>query len=196
MNHSVPPGQTCPSGQQGLEIREQPQLPLATQVEICADGIHHRLFRSLTTLVVVALAVAFLMNMLTESAVISSCKPGVGRELSRQTQYRQLISLPKFSDDGQAFQRRLAELKHDSLEANVFATWMSLSPREFSEFQATAIQVESVQEWFSDLSISHRRLLFETAQVENPLALLQDQRNGRFFSSGCTMCRHCRHRGT
>src|SRR5688500_15706735 len=60
-----------------LEIHEQPWLPFYKQVEICADGIRHRLFRSAVTLAMVALAIAFLMNILAESAVARSCKRGV-----------------------------------------------------------------------------------------------------------------------
>src|SRR5262249_39097313 len=57
-----------------LEVREQPRLPIRRQVEICADGIRHRLARSLITLAVVALGVAFLANVLTESVIVAALR--------------------------------------------------------------------------------------------------------------------------
>jgi len=50
-----------------IAIREQPVLSLRRTIQITANGIRYRLFRSLVTVVVVAVAVAFLMNILTES---------------------------------------------------------------------------------------------------------------------------------
>ncbi|HUT34102.1 MAG TPA: FtsX-like permease family protein [Planctomycetota bacterium] len=52
-----------------IEIREQPVLSFRRTVQITANGVRYRLFRSLVTVVVVAVAVAFLMNILSESLV-------------------------------------------------------------------------------------------------------------------------------
>ena len=172
-NHTLQQGPSpAADGAGGLVIREQPRLPLGTQVEICADGIHHRLFRSLTTLVVVTLAVAFLMNMLAESVVVSSCKRGVAAELRRQRQFGQLASLPRLRDDERAFQRRLAAAAGDSLEAGVLARWMGLEVPAFAAIQGRAAAAERMQKWFEDLSVSYRRLLFDTGRIEQPLVLL------------------------
>ena len=182
MDRSILPGQDTPREAQQLVIREQPRLPLTTQIEICADGIYHRLFRSLTTLVVVALAVAFLMNMLTESATVSSCKRGAIKELRQQVQFHQLAAVPRWADDERAFQRRLASLQPASLETAVLKSWTQLPQEKFSEFQRQTADVERVQQWFDDLSVSYRRLLFETGQVNEPLTLLTEPGQWNLFA--------------
>jgi len=52
-----------------IEIREQPLLSFRRTVQITANGVRYRLFRSLVTVGVVAVAVAFLMNILSESLI-------------------------------------------------------------------------------------------------------------------------------
>jgi len=50
-----------------IQIAEQPWLGLGRTVAITADGIRYRLFRASVTVAVIAVAVAFLMNILGES---------------------------------------------------------------------------------------------------------------------------------
>ena len=52
-----------------IEIRDQPSLGIRKTVSLTLTGIRYRLFRSLVTVGVVAVAMAFLMNVLSESLV-------------------------------------------------------------------------------------------------------------------------------
>jgi putative ABC transport system permease protein len=52
-----------------IQIAEQPWLGLARTVRITVDGIRYRLFRASVTVAVIAVAVAFLMNVLGESLI-------------------------------------------------------------------------------------------------------------------------------
>lgn len=52
-----------------IEVKDQPVLSLRRTVQITANGIRYRLFRSLVTVGVVAVAVAFLMNIVSESLI-------------------------------------------------------------------------------------------------------------------------------
>ncbi len=52
-----------------IEIADQPRLSLARTLLITANGIRYRLFRALVTVAVIAVAVAFLMNVLSESLI-------------------------------------------------------------------------------------------------------------------------------
>ena len=52
-----------------LDIRPQPRLSLARTVAITVNGVRYRLFRSLVTVVVVTVAVAFMMNVLSEGVL-------------------------------------------------------------------------------------------------------------------------------
>ena len=52
-----------------IEIRDQPSLGIGKTVSLTLTGIRYRLFRSLVTVGVVAVAMAFLMNVWSESLV-------------------------------------------------------------------------------------------------------------------------------
>jgi len=52
-----------------IEMRDQPRLTTGRIARITLSGIRYRLFRSLVTIVVIAVAVAFLMNILSESFI-------------------------------------------------------------------------------------------------------------------------------
>jgi putative ABC transport system permease protein len=52
-----------------IEIRDQPSLGVGKTLSLTLTGIRYRLFRSLVTVGVVAVAMAFLMNVLSESLV-------------------------------------------------------------------------------------------------------------------------------
>jgi hypothetical protein len=52
-----------------IEVKNQPSLGIGKTVSLTLTGIRYRLFRSLVTVGVVAVAMAFLMNVLSESLV-------------------------------------------------------------------------------------------------------------------------------
>ena len=52
-----------------IEVNDQPRLGLRRTVRLTVNGIRYRLFRSAVTVAVIAVAVAFLMNSLTEGLV-------------------------------------------------------------------------------------------------------------------------------
>lgn len=64
-----------------IDVRPQHHIPLGKALRLCLKGISHRLFRSLLTSMVIVLAVAFFMSLLTESAVARSVGLGIGQEL-------------------------------------------------------------------------------------------------------------------
>ena len=60
-----------------IDVRPQHEIPLGKAFALCLKGITHRLFRSLLTLTVIVLAVAFFMALLTESAFTHAVASGV-----------------------------------------------------------------------------------------------------------------------
>ena len=52
-----------------IQIADQPRLSLARTVRVTIDGIRYRLFRASVTVAVIAVAVAFLMNIMSESLI-------------------------------------------------------------------------------------------------------------------------------
>ncbi|MBA3708013.1 MAG: ABC transporter permease [Planctomycetes bacterium] len=67
-----------------IDVRPQHKIPLAKASALCLKGITHRLFRSLLTLMVIVLAVAFFMTLLCESAFTRAVGAGVKVEAAQQ----------------------------------------------------------------------------------------------------------------
>jgi hypothetical protein len=67
-----------------IDVRPQHTIPLAKATALCLKGITHRMFRSLLTLMVIVLAVAFFMTLLCESAFTRAVGLGVVAEAAQQ----------------------------------------------------------------------------------------------------------------
>jgi hypothetical protein len=65
------------------EVRDQEKLSFKRSFEFCLSSIRHRFFRSVVTLSVIVLAVAFLMNILTETIIAGSVARGVQSEFEK-----------------------------------------------------------------------------------------------------------------
>ena len=64
-----------------IEVRPQKELTFKETLDFCLSSIKHRFFRSILTLAVVVLAVAFFMYLLTENVFRDSLRKGVGNEI-------------------------------------------------------------------------------------------------------------------
>jgi hypothetical protein len=65
------------------QVRDQAKLSFASSFEFCLSSIRYRYARSAVTLAVIVLAVAFLMNILTEGIIGKSVARAVDNEFSR-----------------------------------------------------------------------------------------------------------------
>jgi len=160
-----------------LEIREQPHLPLRRQVDICADGIQHRLFRSMTTLVVVVLAVAFLMNVLTESVIVRSCKHGVNAQLDRMREVTNFISLTDARGQAatvESLRLRIAAARAGSPSEALLRGWTRMAPQSYSQLRKECKAATRIAGWLGSLKLSQRRVLFGDTRMDDDLGRLSD----------------------
>jgi len=72
-----------------LEIREQTRLGLARIVHLTATGIRYRLFRSIVSVIVIAVAVAFFTNVLSASLLRKSLLDSASRRVHELRQAAQ-----------------------------------------------------------------------------------------------------------
>src|SRR6185295_17604324 len=119
-----------------IDIRQQPRLPLIRQLDICADGIRHRLLRSVITLAVVVLAVAFLMNVLTENAIAQSLKRGVFGLSAQLRLYNRYKSFYQGPIDSKAFSDRLLEAGAEDWAAPVLQNWLILDGESLTKLRS------------------------------------------------------------
>lgn len=164
-----------------LTIREQPSLRWSRETEIAVDGIHFRLLRSLLTLGVIVLAVAFLTNILVESQIAGSCKRGIQAQAARQ---RELTLLAAFTDpalDPPELAARLAALPPGDWPLSALSGWLGLAGDALSRFQADCRAWRDAEVWLDERAPGHRRLLAGKRDNAAIFAMLEDAGSRRAF---------------
>jgi hypothetical protein len=164
-----------------LEIKEQPKLPIYRELEITASGIHHRLLRSVITLSIVVLAVAFLMNTLTESFMARSCRSGISALEAKDRELARLLAFFGADLTGEEVQKRLAELPENSWQIEALAPWLGKNPDAARKFHRDCVDAEAASEWLDQLKIGQRRQLFGKMSNREALAWLTGAQNREEF---------------
>lgn len=67
-----------------IDVKNQPQLSVGRIFEIAVNGIRYRLFRSSITVVVIAVAIAFMMNILCEAISVRAAGAAARERTARQ----------------------------------------------------------------------------------------------------------------
>ncbi|NQT51441.1 FtsX-like permease family protein [bacterium] len=146
-----------------LDIQEQPLLTLGRTVKITANGIRYRLFRSLVTVGVVAVAVAFLMNVLSESLV----KRAVARrthhrvaEIRRAAAWTGKLSAPGSVEE---ILVRLSQAKAGDAVYREVASLGRFADAEMKAYHDSADTAAGFLIFLSDLTYGRRRALIHNA---------------------------------
>ena len=75
-----------------IDIADQPTLSLGRTIRITVDGIRYRLFRCSVTVAVIAVAVAFLMNIMSESLIKRSVAEDTRERIDQSRLVRPAVS--------------------------------------------------------------------------------------------------------
>ncbi len=157
-----------------LEIREQPRLPFGRQIGICVDGLHHRLARSLTTLAVVSLAVAFLANILAEGVVVTALRNRTAAIESRDASFRQFADVFAATPDSEALLKKLA-MSDSGVSYEIFAKASGLKQSEWSDLRARARREWAILRWLDALSPGYRRSLVGARSGGEAMKTMSDE---------------------
>lgn len=159
-----------------IDVKDQVRLSIGKCVELVLSGIKYRLFRSAITVTIIALAVAFLMTMLTESLVARR----VADELDARTAPRRLllfwvgrIASPLTEKQLTA---ELSKAKPDDPRWLEFQAWGGLDAAKLGNLAAvTAEQAKYLKFFGEDLKEGERRPLVGRARGAEIFTLLQDE---------------------
>ena len=169
-----------------VEVREQVRLPLRRCVELVLSGVRFRLFRAAITVAIIALAVAFLMTMVSESligrrvaeAVRLAAAPRdamlfwVGRMTNPLTEDR--LSEELYALSGRADRQRAKE----------FMAWGGIDRKELDSLVAIARRRRPFDRFFADqLTEAERRSLFGRRKGADVYAFLQDPERRKTFGA-------------
>jgi putative ABC transport system permease protein len=147
-----------------IQIAEQPWLGMSRTVRITVDGIRYRLFRASVTVAVIAVAVAFLMNILGES-LIKRAVAGNTRE--RITQMRLVYNWSaRLTNPGslESVLTDLAALQPDDDRFREMQGLGNLPAERMAAFHRDAVRAIAYITFFTDLDYAKRRSAIHTAR--------------------------------
>lgn len=134
-----------------IVIRKQVRLGLLRTLEICLRGISFRLFRSLVTVAIVSVAVAFMTFMLAGSHIGQAVQRTVQAEAERHKlfdRWRVWIEQPM---GRKALFRLAADLSPDDPKWPALRRWGELEPSEIDAMVATARAALPLVEFYGSL---------------------------------------------
>lgn len=157
-----------------LDVRNQPQLPLLGCFELVLSGIRFRLMRAVITVAIIALAVAFLMTMLTESFTARR----MARTIARQTAPRHAMLFWINQLSSPMTQRELMNLlaaKEPSAARMAELTrWGNLTASQLESLRHLARQQKVYADFFADLTEGQKRVLLGRVRGMAIFSALQD----------------------
>ncbi len=157
-----------------LEVRDQYRLSFGKCVELVLSGIRFRLFRAAITVTIIALAVAFLMSMLTESLTARR----VALELGTRTAPQRLLVFWVGRLSAELTDRQLSEQLSFARPGDdrwrEFGQWGSLDEARLAKLSALASDELQYLAFFRDeLSEGERRPLVGRNQGTTIFSILQ-----------------------
>ncbi|MBN1669709.1 MAG: FtsX-like permease family protein [Kiritimatiellae bacterium] len=160
---------------QKLRIRKQVRLGFARTFEICLNGIYYRLFRSFITVAIIAIAVAFMMYMLSASTIGHAVH---GRARAEARDYRVFSRWLSWISDPLS-RRDLFRLAAESAPGDArlgsVAGWGALSEPQASALLATARQSTPYLRFLAELSPGRRYRLVGNVEDKDVFDWLLDE---------------------
>ncbi len=142
-----------------LQIKEQPKMSFVRTFLITVTSIRYRLFRSIVTLGVITVAVAFLMNILTESLIKKST---ISRTEEMLEKYRLAVKWASRLSIPDAVGEILSQLARTQRDGPVYMEFLKMGG--FSEngmqiYYNDAKESAGYLNFFKGLDYSRRRRL-------------------------------------
>ncbi|MFW6133136.1 MAG: ABC transporter permease [Planctomycetota bacterium] len=151
-----------------VDVKRQHRPPLRRCMELVLSGVKYRLFRAAITVGIIALAVAFLMTMLTESVVTRR----VAKALEAQVAPRKLLQawVARLSEppDRADLGSTLATMQPGGPRWKEFARWGDLSDDQLRRLQEVARRQQQYLDFFMGLDHADRRRALGEAEQRHP----------------------------
>ena len=144
-----------------IEVKNQPSLGIGKTASLTLTGIRYRLFRSLVTVGVVAVAMAFLMNVLSERLVRNAVLKATTQRAAQL--HRASLWAAKLSDPGtlDSILTVIAAARPEAVDEA--ASMAKLSPADRSLLESRCRQAAEYLRFFAALDFGvRRRLLHQT----------------------------------
>ncbi len=139
-----------------LEVREQSFLSWAKLIRICRLSIAHRLLRSLVTVAIISLAIAFLSSILLQGTLGRAALQQVEKDSDHVAAYRNLLSLVKPFGSDEEMIRYLANVSPASVDATNVRNWGTLNDEELPWILAWSDNSSRSFDYIEELPVGRR----------------------------------------
>ncbi|NQT20273.1 MAG: FtsX-like permease family protein [Planctomycetes bacterium] len=179
-----------------IRVADQPRLSFARTLMITVNGLRYRLFRALVTVAVICVAVAFLMNVVSESLIKRSVLHHTRDRIARMHlvyYWATRLTTPGSPEDILA---ELARAREDDATYREVAVMTGLTPTAMAEFHEDARRAARYLAFFDGLNYGRRRSLIHSsagvaifdrlatpAGLERFAGALQNMKSVRFVTS-------------
>lgn len=143
-----------------IVIKKQRQMTLAETLEFCISSIRHRFVRSLLTLCVVILAVAFFMFLQCNNIFKNSVKGGVEKEILESRKPSRLLGMLYSPVTEPDFVKMLVDTRRDPVDFARISAVLKLNKDQMSKLVDGAYAEMTYQSFFDGLTIGKRKELF------------------------------------
>ena len=179
-----------------IDVKHQPRVGFSRLMSLTVNGIRYRLFRSSVTVVVIAVAIAFLMNVLSEGllkgAVRRMTSARIGEE-RRAAVWAARLSVPGTIEE---IIEKVAAARKGDPDWEEARRMGRLSLEDVEAFSKSAGEAAAYLGFFRELDYARRRVLVrqadgieifsrlrEPAELENTKRELKSMKSVRFVST-------------
>jgi hypothetical protein len=146
-----------------IDVKDQPKLSLNRTFEICLNGIKYRFFRSTVTMLVIAVAIAFMMNTLCEGiskkAVQTASREAIRQQLAA-TRWMNRLTSPITPEN---LLMELANTKDDDPLIGEVQAMGGLDKQQADNYRQFSKDAVIYLNFFDDLNYGYRRVLVSDA---------------------------------
>ncbi len=160
---------------QSIEVKKQRQLTLSETFDFCLSSIKHRLGRSLLTLSVVILAVAFFMYLQSSNIFRNSVTSGVEQEILDSRRPSKLLSILYTQYSLNDFSNLLATSRGNARDMERFSKILNLSVEDTNDLAKAAYTELYYNNFIMDLPIGKRKDLFGRMTGREIFVFLQNE---------------------
>ncbi len=144
-----------------IEVKDQKQLTLSETFDFCISSIRHRFSRSLLTLSVVILAIAFFMYLQCGTLFRNSVKTGVEQEILDSRMPSKLLGMLYTPFTINEFSKMLMDSRKNQADQQRIAKVLGLSDEEMTQLLNGVYTDMKYTSFFNNLAIGRRKELFD-----------------------------------
>lgn len=144
-----------------IDVRKQKQLSYRATFALCVSGIRHRIVRSLLTLAVMTLAIAFFMFLLTENTFLGALDRGINEQIERAREAGAVLGFMYAIPSTETLSALLAERAGDPAALDEMAKVAGVSRESLAAPAEAARQAQVYLRFFDGLRIGQRIALLE-----------------------------------